>query len=103
VADGSLTALAGRAATASGAMVVDAVTRNGFWIRTDRARVWVELVGPLRALRVQPGDRVWFTGTVVRGSPARPALAGITSGDAALLARQGAHLAVSTTQISVRR
>jgi RNA polymerase sigma factor (sigma-70 family) len=99
----SLTALAGRAATASGATVVDAVTRNGFWIGTDRARVWVELVGPLRALRVQPGDRVWFTGTVVRGSPARPALAGITGGDAALLARQGAHLAVSTTRISVRR
>ena len=51
-----------------GATVVDAVTRNGFWIGTPRAHVWVELVGPLRALRVQPGDRVWFTGVVVSDS-----------------------------------
>jgi serine/threonine-protein kinase RsbT len=61
------------------------------------------LVGLLRALRVQDGDRVWFTGVVVSDSPAYPALAGVTDGSAALLAGQGAHLAVSTTRISVRR
>ena len=98
----SLASLAGRAVTASGATVVDTVTRNGFWIGSSRARVWVELVGPLRALRIQPGDRVWFTGVVARDSSSYPAVTGVTGGSAALLARQGAHLAVSTTKISVR-
>ncbi len=99
----SLRSLIGRTVSASGAAVVDAVTRNGFWIGSRRARVWVELVGPLRALRVEAGDRVWFTGAVVGNAPSYPALAGATGGDAALLARQGAYLAVSTTKISVKR
>jgi hypothetical protein len=99
----SLKSLAGRAVTASGATVADTPTRNGFWVGTSRARVWVELVGPPRALRVQPGDRVWFTGVVVSDSLSYPTLAGVTGGSAALLARQGAHVAVSTTRISVRR
>ena len=99
----SLKSLTGRAVTASGATVVYTVTRNGFWIGTSRARVWVELVGPLRAFRVQAGDRVRFTGVVVSDSPSYPTLAGVTGGSAALLARQRAHLAVSTTRISVRR
>jgi RNA polymerase sigma factor (sigma-70 family) len=98
----SLQPLTGRAVTASGVTVVDTVTRNGFWIGTPRARVWVELVGPLRALRVQPGDRVWFTGVVVSDPPSYPARAGVTGSSATLLARQEAHLAVSTTRISVR-
>jgi RNA polymerase sigma factor (sigma-70 family) len=99
----SLKALAGRPVTASGATVVDTVTKNGFWIGTSRARVWVELVGPLRALRIQAGDQVWFSGVVVSDSSSYPALDGVTGDSAALLARQGAHLAVSTTKISVRR
>jgi serine/threonine-protein kinase RsbT len=37
----SLKSLAGGTATASGATVVDTVTRNGFWIGTFQARVWV--------------------------------------------------------------
>jgi serine/threonine-protein kinase RsbT len=99
----SLKSLAGRAVTASGATVVDTVTRNGFWIGTPSARVWVELAGPLRTLRVQGGDRVWFTGVVVSDTSSYPAQAGVTGGSAALLARQGAHLTVNTTRISVRR
>ncbi len=102
-ARGSLRSLAGRAVTASGATVVDTVTRNGFWIGTSRTRVWVELVGPLRALRIRAGDRVWFTGAVVSDSSAYPAQAGVTGSSAALLVRQGAHLAVDTGKISVRR
>ncbi|MBV9205704.1 MAG: sigma-70 family RNA polymerase sigma factor [Actinobacteria bacterium] len=99
----SLRSLIGRAANASGATVVAAVTRNGFWIGSSRARVWVQLVGPLRPLRIRAGDRVRFTGIMVGTSPSYPALAGVSGGDAALLARQGAHLAVSTTRISVER
>jgi len=83
-------------------VVVTAVTRNGFWIGSARGRIWVELVGPLRPLRVRPGDRVSFGGTVVGNSRSFPGQAGLTSpGDAGLLTRQGAHLAVSTTSISV--
>jgi hypothetical protein len=99
----SLRSLVGRTANASGATVVDAVTRNGFWIGSSRGRIWVELVGPLRPLSVRAGDRVWFSGSLVGNSASDPALAGLTGGDAALLARQGAHLAVSTTRILVGR
>ena len=99
----SINSLAGRPVVASGATVVEAVTRNGFWIGSSRARLWVELVGPLRALLVQGGNRVWFTGVVVSNSPSHSALAGVTGSNAALLARQEAYVAVSTTRISVRR
>jgi hypothetical protein len=95
----SIRSLIGEHANASGAVVVTAVTRNGFWIGSARARIWVELVGPLRPLRVRPGDRVRFAGTVVGNSRSFPGQA--SRPDAELLARQGAHLAVSTTSISV--
>jgi hypothetical protein len=78
---------------------VTAVTRNGFWIGSSRARIWVQLVGPLRPLEIRAGDHVHFTGTLIGDPPAYPARAGVAGSDAALLARQGAHLAVSTTRI----
>jgi RNA polymerase sigma factor (sigma-70 family) len=99
----SLRPLIGRTAQASGAAVVAAVTRNGFWIGSSRARIWVQLVGSLRPLQVRAGDRVLFTGTVVGNLPSFPAQTGVLGSDAALLARQGAHLDVSTTRISVQR
>jgi hypothetical protein len=49
------------------------------------------------------GDRVRFTGTLTGNPPSYPAQAGVRGSDAALLARQGAHLTVSTTRISVQR
>jgi RNA polymerase sigma factor (sigma-70 family) len=98
----SLRPLAGRTATASGATVVAAVTRNGFWIGSSRARIWVQLAGPLRPLHLRAGNRVHFTGTLIGNPPSYPAQAGLRGSDAALLARQGAHLAVSTTRISVQ-
>ncbi len=84
----------GKPADASGVGVEAVVTRNGFWVGTATARVWVELVGPLEPLRVRAGDRVRFTGAVV-GNP--------SSGryQTGLLARQGAHIAVKTTNIRV--
>jgi hypothetical protein len=97
----SLRSLVGRSARASGATVVAAVTANGFWIGSSQARVWVQLVGPLRPLRVRAGDRVRFTGIMVGNSSSFPAQTGARGSDAALLERQGAHLAVSTTNISV--
>jgi RNA polymerase sigma factor (sigma-70 family) len=98
----SLRSLIGAAADASGVSVVAAVTRDGFWIGTAQARIWVQLVGPLRPLHIQAGDPVRFDGTVA-GSPAGyPASVGVTDGgDIRLLTRQGAHLDVNTTKISV--
>jgi hypothetical protein len=72
------------------------VTRNGFWIGSSQARIWVQLVGPPRPRRIRTGDRVHFTGTLIGDLPAYPARAGLRGIDAALLARQGAQLAVST-------
>jgi RNA polymerase sigma factor (sigma-70 family) len=101
-AEHSLRSMVGEHADASGVVAVAAITRNGFWIGSARARIWVELVGPLRPLRVRAGDRVIFGGAVVGNSPSFPGQGGLTSrGDAELLARQGAHLAVSTISISV--
>jgi RNA polymerase sigma factor (sigma-70 family) len=99
----SLRPLAGRTATATGATVVAAATRNGFWIGSSPARIWVQLVGPLRPLQIRAGDRVHFTGTLIGDPPSYPARAGLRGSDASLLARQGAHLAVGTTRISVQR
>lgn len=99
----SLRSLIGETADASGVSVVAAVTRNGFWIGTAQARIWVQLVGPLRAFQVHAGDRVRFAGRVTANSRADVVSVGLISrGDAALLARQGAHLDVNTTKISVQ-
>jgi hypothetical protein len=98
----SLRGLIGRTANASGATVVAAITKNGFWIGSSAGKVWVQLVGPLRPLRVRSGDRVLFTGTWVSISSSYPPVVGMTGGDAVLLTRQGAYVAVSTTRISVR-
>ncbi len=99
----SLRPLIGRTARATGVTVVTAVTRNGFWVGSARGRIWVQLAGPLRPLRIQAGDRIRFTGTLTGNAASYPAQAGVRGRDAALLARQGAHLTVSTTRISVQR
>jgi RNA polymerase sigma factor (sigma-70 family) len=102
VTRGSLRSMVGEHAVATGVNAQAAVTRNGFWVGSGPARIWVQLVGPLRPLHVRAGDHLRFSGTVVGNGPSYPAKIGVTSpGDAALLARQGAHLAVSTTRIRV--
>jgi RNA polymerase sigma factor (sigma-70 family) len=99
----SIRSMIGERAAASGAVVLTAVTRNGFWIGSAQGRIWVELVGPLRPLRIRAGDRVSFAGTMVGNSPSFPGQAGESSrSDAGLLARQGAHLAVNTISVSVK-
>lgn len=90
----SIRAMIGESAAASGVRVDAVVTRNGFWIGTPTARVWVQLVGPLEPLRIRPGDRVRFTGTVAGNPPG-------DRHEPALLGRQGAYIAVKTTNIRV--
>ena len=97
-----LRATVGQAAVATGVVVESVVTRNGLWIGTTAARMWVELAGPLRPLRILPGDRLQFTGTVVRNGPSYAAQAGVAGhADAALLTSQGTHIVVETTRIRV--
>jgi hypothetical protein len=52
---------------------------------------------------VRAGDRVHFTGTLIGNPLSYPAPTGLRGSDAALLARQAAHLAVSTSRIWVQR
>ncbi len=58
----SLRPLIGRTATATGVAVVAAMTRNGFWVGSSQGRIWVQLAGPLRPLRIRPA-----TGSVSPG------------------------------------
>lgn len=98
----SVRSLIGKQVGASGATVQSVVAHNGFWVGTPSARLWVELVGPLEPLRIRPGERVRFTGTVVGQQPSFPRQAGVSGTEgAALLAAQGAHIDVSTTKIEV--
>jgi hypothetical protein len=99
----SLRGRIGQPAAASGVVVQHIVTRDGFWIGYGQARIWVQLTGPLRPLRIVAGDHLRFSGTVVENGPSYAAQAGLASrADAALLKLQGAHLDVSTTHISVQ-
>ena len=97
----SLRSIVGAHADASGVVVVAAVTHDGFWIGSAQARIWVQLTGPLRSLSIQSGNRVRFGGTVVANSPSFSRQPLTSPGDIELLTRQGVHVAVSTTGISV--
>jgi RNA polymerase sigma factor (sigma-70 family) len=98
----SVGATIGQPAVATGVLVERTVTRNGFWVGSAAARLWVELVGPLRPLGIVAGDRLQFTGTVVANGSSYAARAGVADpADIALLRSQGAHIAVATTRIRV--
>jgi hypothetical protein len=94
----------GEPVRASGAPVQSAAAHNGFWVGTARGRLRVELVGPLRLLRIRPQDHVRFAGTVAGHNPSFDARSGVTvQADARLLTAQGAHIDVRTTRITVVR
>jgi hypothetical protein len=98
----SVRSLIGKRVSASGVTVQSVVAHNGFWVGTPSARLWVELVGPLEPLHIQPGERVRFTGVVTGQQPSFSRQAGVSGTEgAALLAAQGAHIDVSTTKIAV--
>jgi RNA polymerase sigma factor (sigma-70 family) len=94
---------AGDAVRAFDVQVEAVVTHDGFWVGPSAGdRVWVELVGPLRALQVKPGETVRFDGTVVSDGRNYPVAAGVTAaGGAALLDHEGAHIEVETPDLTV--
>ncbi len=98
----SIRSMIGEQVHASGINVESVPSHNGFWVGTASGRLWVELTGPLKPLRIHPGNRLAFSGTVVGNSPSYPGRVGMSSREGAgLLASQGAHLEVRTTRISV--
>lgn len=100
----SVRARIGQPAVASGVLVQDVITRNGFWIGSRRTRIWVELTGPLRAIKIKPGAHVRFTGVVAGNGHSYAERVGVASrADATQLDHQGAHLEVRTTRINVQR
>jgi RNA polymerase sigma factor (sigma-70 family) len=101
---GSLRAAIGQPVDATGVLVEQVVTRNGFWVGpTPTARVWVELVGRRRSMHIVTGDHLRFVGTAQADSPSYPATAGVTATTgAALLQTEAAHLAVPTTVITIQ-
>jgi hypothetical protein len=92
----------GDRADATGVTVQSVVTRNGFWIGSRSLRVWVELVGPLKPLHIEAGDRLRFSGTMAGNGSSYAQRAGLSGPDAVLLNREGAHIDVKTTDIQVR-
>jgi hypothetical protein len=98
----TIRSLIGEPVRASGIPVQSVVAHNGFWVGTARGRLWVQLVGPLKPLRIRPRDRVRFAGTVAGHNPSFAARSGVTArADARLLTVQGAHIDVKTTRITV--
>lgn len=103
ISGGVLRRPAGPPVVARGALVQSVVTHNGFWVGSaPAARVFVELVGPRRSLLVTAGEHVSFTAPLVAHRPGYAATVGVSVAEgAAQLNAEGAHLAVSTTALSV--
>ena len=103
VTDDDLRPAAGQTVQATNVSVEQVVSHNGFWVGPDATdRAWVELVGPLRDLRIEKGDRLSFQATVRANGPSYAARLG--PGDAAgkaLLDREGAHIDLTTTSVRI--
>lgn len=96
--------LAGSLVQARDVRVLSVPADEGFWIGSDTARIWVQLraaneSGP----RIRPGQRLTFTARLVRHPDDFAAAVGVTAAEgAAILTRQGVHLAVSPAGVRIR-
>jgi hypothetical protein len=102
--DGTLTRYAGQGVVARRVLVQSAPVDKGFWVGTSTSnRIYVELVGhglvyphPIRA-----GDRVDFVGQMVSNTQCFLNGTGLAAADgAALLAGQGAHIAIPMSGVT---
>ena len=103
VTDGQLDAAAGQTVQATDVSVEQVVTHNGFWVGPDATdRAWVELVGPLRDLRIKKGDRLSFRASVRANGPSYAARAGPSdAAGRALLNQERAHIDLATTSVRI--
>jgi RNA polymerase sigma factor (sigma-70 family) len=102
-AAGRLARLAGQQVRARGVRVLTVPADEGFWVGDAAGRVWVQLrTRRESAERIRPGQRLTFTGVVVRhdaGFAGRVGLGGAEG--AAELTRQGAHVEVGPGGVEV--
>ncbi|MEP6461928.1 MAG: sigma-70 family RNA polymerase sigma factor [Frankiaceae bacterium] len=101
---GSLSRYVGLPVRANGVLVLAVPADEGFWIGSDtRSRVWVQMrtqgeSGPT----IRPGQRVSFTGDMVRTSPGFAAAAGVRASEgAAQLLAQGAHIRAASSVVTI--
>lgn len=100
----NLAVLSGAPVTAENVPVLEVSANEGFWIGDDaRGQVWVQLtIGAESPQQVEPGRRVSFTGVIEPHDAAFPAQVGVGEAEgAALLAQQGAHIAVDPATVVV--
>lgn len=100
----NLAALSGAPVTAENVPVLEVSANEGFWIGDDaRGRLWVQVAtGAESPQQVEPGRTVSFTGVIEPHDAAFPAQVGVEEAEgAALLAQQGAHLAVDPATVVV--
>jgi RNA polymerase sigma factor (sigma-70 family) len=98
----SLSRYAGDPVRAQGVRVQQVAADEGFWVGTSpRDRVWVQLTGTRESRpRVQPGDRVSFTGRMVEHQPGFARRVRVTAGEGAgLLDQQGYHVEVRADRL----
>jgi hypothetical protein len=79
---------------------------EGFWVGTSvRDRAWVQLAGTRESgFRVEPGDKVTFTGRMAENPVDFAQRAGVTPGEGAgLLEQQGYHIEVRADRVRLGR
>ncbi len=77
---------------------------EGFWVGTSEAnRVWVQMsTSGESEQHIRAGQRVSFTGAMVRTSPRFPAIAGVSTDEgAAQLRAQGAHIQTASREVTI--
>ncbi|MCZ2822803.1 MULTISPECIES: hypothetical protein [unclassified Modestobacter] len=77
-------------------------TDEGFWIGTEQARIWVQLVEPGESpVNVNPGDLVSFTGEVVPNADGFVEGLSLPADQAAALTDLGYHVEVPAGDVTV--
>jgi RNA polymerase sigma factor (sigma-70 family) len=101
-----LSAYEGRAVIANNVKVLSAPANEGAWVGTDaRNHVWVEFIGPGESpFTIVPGQRLTFTGQLVRNPPTYTETLGLPPGiDAQAINRMGLHIAVGYNAVRVTK
>ncbi len=95
-AAGNLARLAGQQVRARGVRVVAVPADEGFWVGDGTGRVWVQLRTRRESgEQVRPGQRLSFSGVVVRHDAGFARRAGVNETEGATeLTRQGAHVEI---------
>lgn len=102
----SLRANAGQPVHANAVVVADVPADEGFWLTCGSLRLWVELTGSgaESPVRIRPGARLTFTGTLALHGPEYPAGQGVDATEGASeLAAHGVHIAVPESSVTVDR